>query len=95
MDVEKDILSKYYSIFDGLPRKGEGELRFGLSLVRISDIASQYYCEKKIELQQEHPLPPSEKMIKGEAGHESVTELEGGDVDSHPGQLQALLLESI
>ncbi|MFC1871659.1 hypothetical protein ACFLYF_04590 [Chloroflexota bacterium] len=73
MDTARQILSKYDSIFDNLPAKGN--LRFGRSTVSISSIASQYYCEKKLELRNEHPLPPTKTMIKGEAGHEAVTTL--------------------
>jgi CRISPR/Cas system-associated exonuclease Cas4 (RecB family) len=75
MDIAKDILIRYCSLFDNLPMKGDGNLRFGHSLLRISDIASQYYCEKKLEIRHEHPLPPTQRMIDGEAGHEAVTSL--------------------
>jgi hypothetical protein len=75
MELGEKILRQYYSLYDSLPNKGDGPLRFGHSLIRISDIASQYYCEKKLELRQEHPLPPTQRMIDGEAGHEAVTSL--------------------
>ena len=73
LELGKKILKEYYSLYDNLPNKGDGHLRFGYSLLRVSDIASQYYCEKKVELRQEHPLPPNQRMIYGEAGHEAVT----------------------
>jgi hypothetical protein len=34
--------------------KGKGEFRFDRNLVIASDIAAQYFCEKKVELQ--YPL---------------------------------------
>jgi CRISPR/Cas system-associated exonuclease Cas4 (RecB family) len=75
MGIEKDILSRYRSLYDNLPAKRGGHLRFGNSLLRVSDIASQYYCEKKLQLRYEYPLPPTQRMIDGEAGHEAVTSL--------------------
>ncbi len=73
MELAGEILSKYLSVFKGLPPVGEGGLRFGESLVRISTIASQYYCEKKIELQYRYPRPPTVRMKQGAEGHELVT----------------------
>ena len=73
MELAGEILTKYLSIFDGLPPVGEGDLRFGESLVKISTIALQYYCEKKLELQHQYPMPPTVRMQQGEAGHELVT----------------------
>ena len=75
LELSDQILRQYYSLYDNLPKKGDGHLRFGYSLLRISDIASQYYCEKKLELRQEHPLPPTQRMIDGESGHEAVISL--------------------
>lgn len=56
LELGEKILKEYYSLFDNLPPRGDGHLRFGYSLLRVSDIASQYYCEKKLELRQEHPF---------------------------------------
>ena len=56
MDIARQILSKYDGIFDNLPAKDK--LRFGRSLISVSGIAGQYYCEKKLELQNECPMPP-------------------------------------
>ena len=67
MDIGKEILRKYDEVFNNLPRKGEGNLKFGRSMVSISGIAEQYYCEQKLDLESEFPLPPTEQMIKGEA----------------------------
>ena len=74
MDIASEILKKYDSVFDGLP-KGRGNLRFGRNLVSVSLIAKQYYCEKALELDFKHPAPPTKIMQKGKEGHESVTAL--------------------
>ena len=74
MDVANKILKKYQSIFEGLP-KGRSVLRFGRNFVSVSLIAKQYYCEKALELDFKHPAPPTEIMLKGKEGHESVTTL--------------------
>jgi len=46
-------LEEYNSLLEQIiqkPTKGEGELRFDNSCVRASDVASQYFCEKKVEM---------------------------------------------
>jgi len=73
MDRETEILNKYDDIFCNLPKKGS--LKFGNSLVKVSSISSQYYCEKKLELQNEFPLPPTEQMQQGTEGHETAISL--------------------
>ena len=74
MDIASDILSKYNTVMNRL-YESKNKLRFGRSAISISSIAQQYYCEKAVELNHEHPLPPTKKMKQGEAGHESVTTL--------------------
>ncbi|MFC2032957.1 hypothetical protein ACFLUB_00290 [Chloroflexota bacterium] len=44
-------------------------------MVRVSDISAQYYCEKKLELKEEIPMPPTRRMQEGESGHEAITTL--------------------
>jgi len=46
MDISKRVLDKCNEVFSNLPPKGKGNLRFGRSLISISSIAGQYYCEK-------------------------------------------------
>ena len=72
MDIAEEILRKYDEVFNNLPRKGKGNLRFGRSIVSVSNIAEQYYCEQKLDLESEHPVPPTEQMIKEEEGHEAA-----------------------
>jgi len=74
MDIASEILSKYTTVMNRL-YESKSKLMFGRSSISISSIAQQYYCEKSIELNHEHPLPPTKKMEQGTAGHESVTTL--------------------
>ena len=74
MDITSEILNKYTEVMNRV-FDSEGRLRFGRNAISISSIAQQYYCEKAVELNYEHPLTPTQKMIQGEAGHESVTTL--------------------
>jgi len=42
MDIAEEILMKYEEVFSNLPDKGKGNLRFGRSMVSISNIAEQF-----------------------------------------------------
>ncbi|MFC2026620.1 hypothetical protein ACFLUX_01440 [Chloroflexota bacterium] len=74
MDIADKISVQYSEVMNRL-YKSRGRLRFGRGSVSISSIAQQYYCEKALELSFEHPLPQTERMKQGEAGHESITTL--------------------
>jgi len=71
MDLEKQILESYETIMAGLPRVGQ--LRFGRKMVRVSDIAKQYYCERALELSYLKPLPQTKRMAEGEKGHAAIS----------------------
>jgi len=73
MDKIIEILGKFDHFFDNLPPKGQ--LKLDRRFISISTITNQYYYEKKLELEYEHPLPPSPQMLKGQAGHDTVTAL--------------------
>ena len=51
MDIEDEILRRYDEVFSNLPEKGKGQLRFGRSMLSVSNIAEQYYCEQKLDLE--------------------------------------------
>jgi len=70
MDLEKQILKGYENIISGLPPVGN--LRFGRKMVRVSDIAKQYYCEKALELSYLKPLPQTKRMAEGVKGHVAI-----------------------
>ena len=70
MNIADEILREYEEVFSNLPHEGEGQLRFGRSMVSISNIAGQFYCEQKLDLESEYPIPPTEQM---KTGGEQVT----------------------
>jgi hypothetical protein len=54
MTTWKQQLEKYNSLLELISQKkekSEGELRFNRCSIRASDVAGQYYCEKKIEME--------------------------------------------
>jgi len=55
-------------------KKGEGELRFDNSFIKASDIASQYFCEKKVEMQHLHGEIETERKTLGTEAHEKLLE---------------------
>ncbi|KPK23308.1 MAG: hypothetical protein AMJ70_03840 [Dehalococcoidia bacterium SG8_51_3] len=72
MDIAEEILRRYEEIFSNLPDRGQGKLRFGRSMLSVSNIAAQYYCEQKLDMESEIPMPPTEEMITGGAAHEAA-----------------------
>ena len=52
----------------------EGRLRFGRSVIIASDIAEQYYCEKKVEMQYLHGEIETEEKTIGTLAHEKLEE---------------------
>lgn len=75
MDIAEQIIKKYDEVFNELPEKGKGSLRYGRSMLSVSNITQQFYCEQQLDLASEFPIPPTEQMIKGEAGHEAAAAL--------------------
>jgi hypothetical protein len=55
-------------------RKCEGELRFNRPFIIASDIAQQYFCEKKVEMQYLHGEVETEEKIIGTEAHEKLLE---------------------
>ena len=55
-------------------RKGEGEFRFNSHLIKASDIAGQYFCEKKIEMKHLHGEIKTERKTSGTKAHEMLLE---------------------
>jgi hypothetical protein len=71
MIIAGKILDKYQEVMNRV-FESKGTLRFGRNAISISSIAQQYYCEKAVELNHAHPLPPTKKMQQGEKGHENI-----------------------
>lgn len=55
-------------------KNGEGGLRFGTPFVKASDIAEQYFCEKKVEMEHHHGKIETERKILGTEAHEKLLE---------------------
>jgi len=53
-------------------RKGEAKLRFNRSFIQVSDIALQFFCEKKIEMMYLHGDIETESKILGTEGHKRL-----------------------
>jgi CRISPR/Cas system-associated exonuclease Cas4 (RecB family) len=73
----EEKFKKYNSLFEVLARKkenSEGDLRFGRCTVRASDVAGQYYCEKKVELEYLFGEVETETKNQGTEGHENLLE---------------------
>ena len=64
---------KFLSLRKELKKK-EGNLRFNRKSINVSDIASQFYCEKKVELGYIHGTLKTEEMKIGKKAHEKLIE---------------------
>ncbi|KKM64327.1 hypothetical protein LCGC14_1502480 [marine sediment metagenome] len=55
-------------------RKQKSRLRFKRNSVIASDVGSQLYCEKKVEMGYLYGTIKTESMVLGSEGHEAITE---------------------
>ena len=62
---------EYYSLLEQA-KKGEAKLRFNRPFIRVSDIALQYFCEKKVEMMYLHGDIETESKILGAEGHKRL-----------------------
>jgi hypothetical protein len=67
-------LAKYLSFLEELSEVREGNLRFGRRVVAASDIAGQFFCEKKVEMQYTLGEIETEAKIVGTDAHENLLE---------------------
>jgi CRISPR/Cas system-associated exonuclease Cas4 (RecB family) len=77
MTIWKEQLEKYNSLLKQITQrkeKSEGLLRFGRCSVRASDVAGQYYCEKKVELGYLCGEVETETKNQGSEAHENLLE---------------------
>jgi CRISPR/Cas system-associated exonuclease Cas4 (RecB family) len=75
MSKGQQQLKEYHSLVEELIRKREesqGALRFSKQVIAASDIAEQYFCEKKVELQYLHGEVETEDKAIGTEGHENL-----------------------
>jgi CRISPR/Cas system-associated exonuclease Cas4 (RecB family) len=78
MTTWKLQLEKYNSLIELISQRKEngeeGLLRFGRCSVRASDVAGQYYCEKKVEMEYLFGEVETETKTQGTEGHENLLE---------------------
>ncbi|TDA31309.1 MAG: hypothetical protein DSO02_06800 [Hadesarchaea archaeon] len=69
-------LSRYLRALSELSRlrREGGRLRFGLSSVSASDIAAQFYCERKVEFRYTVGRIRTQEMMEGENRHAKLVE---------------------
>lgn len=70
-------LEEYNSLLEQLVqkiKKEEGELRFDRPFIKASDIATQYFCEKKVEMEYLRGKIETERKILGAEAHEKLLE---------------------
>jgi len=75
MSVWKQQLKRYNSLLEQIVKKKKekhGDLRFNRRTIRASDVAGQYYCEKKIEMAYLYGEVETETKNQGTAGHENL-----------------------
>jgi len=73
----KKQLKEFDSLLKQIVRKkknGKGELRFDRFTIRASDVAGQYYCEKKIEMGYLYGEVETETKNQGTEAHENLLE---------------------
>lgn len=62
---------EYHSLLEQAG-KGETKLRFNRSFIQVSDIALQFFCEKKVEMTYLHGDIETESKILGTEGHKRL-----------------------
>jgi hypothetical protein len=67
-------LEEYIAFLREFSISNEGNLRFGQKAVAASDIAEQFYCEKKIEMQHIYGEIETEAKTIGTIAHEKLLE---------------------
>ena len=66
----EEHLGRYSALVKDLSEIEEGVLRFKSKLVAVSEIASQYYCEKKVELRRIHGEEETPQIKEGRVAHD-------------------------
>jgi len=70
-------LEKYDSLLGQIVQKikeERGDLRFNNPFIKASDVALQYFCEKKVEMEYLHGKIKTERRILGTEAHEKLLE---------------------
>jgi len=70
----KQHLEEYLSFLKEVAEDREGILKFGRKVIAASDIAEQFFCEKKVEMQYLYGEIETEAKIVGTEGHSRLLE---------------------
>lgn len=76
MSKWKRQLEEYDDLLEEITKikKGKRELKFERTTIRASDVAKQYYCEKKVEMEYIHGEIETEVKNLGTEAHENLLE---------------------
>jgi PD-(D/E)XK nuclease superfamily len=74
LDKWERHLAEYMSFLKELAESRESSLRFGRKVVAASDIAAQFFCEKKVEMQYLYGEVETEAKIVGTEAHGRLLE---------------------
>ena len=66
----EEHLGRYGALVKDLSAIEEGVLRFKSKLLAVSEIAAQYYCEKKVELRRIHGEEETPQIKEGKVAHD-------------------------
>jgi len=66
----KDSLVRFDQLIREIAAKEESRLRFKANVLVVSEIAQQYYCEKKVEMNRTHGEEETFEMKLGKEAHE-------------------------
>ena len=77
MDKMLQKIEENYQLVEGIINKHEenqSKLRFNRPFIVVSDVAQQYFCEKKVEMQYIHGRVETEEKLVGTEAHEKLLE---------------------
>jgi len=66
----RENLERFYQLAQEIGEKEEGLLRFKAKALAVREIAQQYYCEKKVEMNRIHGEEETFEMSVGKEAHE-------------------------
>lgn len=74
MDKWEQHLEKYLSFLKELTETREGNLKFGRGVVAASEVAEQFFCEKKVEMRYLYGEIETEAKVVGTEAHGKLVE---------------------
>jgi len=74
LDKWEQHLEKYLSFLKELTETREGNLKFGRGVVAASEVAEQFFCEKKVEMRYLYGEIETEAKVVGTEAHGKLLE---------------------